>query len=71
MTGAIFITHLPNGFYMNWSGGQGGEGFEYHLLALALAVPLLVKGGGRYALDSRLAVLLSRPRPNVSRALAA
>ena len=65
MTGAIFITHLPNGFYMNWSGGQKGEGFEYHLLALALAVPLLVKGGGRWALDGWLARWLSQLEPAV------
>jgi putative oxidoreductase len=71
MTGAIALTHLPNGFYMNWSGAQKGEGFEYHLLALALAVPLLVKGGGRYALDGWLAAWLSRPRQNAPRALAA
>lgn len=52
MLGAIFLWHLPNGFFMNWSGTQAGEGFELHLLAIALAVPLAVRGGGSYALDS-------------------
>jgi uncharacterized membrane protein YphA (DoxX/SURF4 family) len=28
-----------------------GEGFEFHLLAIALAIPLAVKGAGSYALD--------------------
>jgi putative oxidoreductase len=37
MLGAI-STHLPNGFFMNWVGAlpKGGEGFEYHLVVLAL-----------------------------------
>jgi putative oxidoreductase len=55
MVGAVATTHLANGFFMNWFGAQGGEGFEYHLLALALAIPLVVRGGGRYALDALLA----------------
>lgn len=52
MLGAIFTTHLPHGFFMNWFGAQQGEGIEYHLLALALSVPLLLLGGGRASLDS-------------------
>jgi putative oxidoreductase len=54
MIGAVVTTHLGNGFFMNWGGQAAGEGFEYHLLALGLAVPLVVSGGGRYALDSVL-----------------
>lgn len=54
MAGAVLLTHLPHGFFMNWSGAQGGEGFEYHLLALALALPLVVKGGGAGSLDGWL-----------------
>jgi len=71
MTGAIFLLHLPNGFYMNWAGTQKGEGFEFHLLALALAIPLIIQGGGKYALDSWLAKWLSKPRQSVQNALAA
>src|SRR6478752_2664837 len=52
MLGAVFMTHAPNGFFMNWTGQQPGEGFEYHLLALALALPLIVRGGGSLAVDS-------------------
>jgi len=51
MLGAIVTTHLPNGFFMNWFGAQKGEGFEYHLLVLALAVPIIVRGGGAFSLD--------------------
>ena len=43
--------HLQNGFFMNWSGKQAGEGFEYHLLALAIAVVLMIRGGGRWSVD--------------------
>jgi putative oxidoreductase len=55
MVGAIFMGHLDHGFFMNWFGNQAGEGFEYHLLALALLLPLVVLGGGRHSLDSKLA----------------
>lgn len=32
MLGAVQMAHWPNGFFMNWTGAQKGEGFEYHLL---------------------------------------
>lgn len=54
MLGAIVLVHLPNGFFMNWSGRQAGEGFEYHLLAIALGVVCLLDGGGRAAIDRAL-----------------
>src|SRR5271167_773932 len=46
MIGAIFMVHLPNGFFMNWMGNQKGEGIEYHLLVLAIAATLLPRGAG-------------------------
>ncbi len=60
MIGAVATSHLSHGFFMNWSGRQGGEGFEYHLLVLALALPVVVLGGGRYALDRVLAHAFAR-----------
>jgi putative oxidoreductase len=51
MLGAIFMVHLPNGIFMNWASQQAGEGFEYHLLALGLAIPLIIYGGGRFSVD--------------------
>ena len=59
MLGAA-ATHVPYGFFMDWFGAQGGEGFEYHLLALALSVPLLIAGGGAAALDTVLARRLGK-----------
>ncbi len=47
MTVAVFMVHLPHGFFMNWFGNQKGEGFEYHILAITIALVLVFKGGGQ------------------------
>ncbi len=54
MGGAIYLAHLPHGFFMNWHGTQSGEGFEYHLLAIGMALALVITGAGRWSLDGRL-----------------
>jgi putative oxidoreductase len=54
MIGAIFMVHLPNGFFMNWAGNQKGEGFEYHLLAIAVCAALLLRGAGAFSVDRAL-----------------
>jgi putative oxidoreductase len=54
MLGAIVFAHLPNGFFMNWTGTQAGEGFEYHLLAIGLALVVLLAGGGQASIDRAL-----------------
>jgi putative oxidoreductase len=54
MLGAISMVHIPHGFFMNWSGQQLGEGFEYHLLVIGVAAALLVTGGGKWSVDRRL-----------------
>lgn len=48
---AIAMVHGRNGFFMNWGGNQKGEGFEYHLLAVALLLAILVKGSGAVSVD--------------------
>ena len=50
MLGAIGMVHGKVGFFMNWTGNQGGEGFEYHLLVIAILLVILIAGPGRYAL---------------------
>ena len=52
---AVAKVHSANGFFMNWTGQQKGEGFEYHLLAIALLLVVLVKGSGALSLDRALA----------------
>lgn len=54
MAGIIISSHLSFGFFMNWSGAQAGEGFEYHLLIIGMAVALLLSGGGIYSIDRQL-----------------
>lgn len=51
MLGAIFMVHLPNGFFMNWMGNQKGEGIEYHILVIGIALVILVKGSGSLSVD--------------------
>jgi putative oxidoreductase len=51
MIGAIATVHASQGFFMNWTGAQAGEGFEYHLLALGLVGVLMAQGGGWMSLD--------------------
>ncbi len=54
---AIAMVHSQFGFFMNWTGAQKGEGYEYHLLALAVTVLLIIRGAGAVSLDR----LLSSP----------
>lgn len=54
MVVAILTVHLHNGFFMNWMGNQAGEGFEYHLLAIGIAITLMILGGGTLSVDRKL-----------------
>lgn len=47
----MFMNHVQNGFFMNWFGKQKGEGFEYHILVVAITLALMIKGGGRWSID--------------------
>jgi putative oxidoreductase len=62
MLGAMAMVHAKVGFFMNWGGAQAGEGLEYHLLVLALAIPLVVTGAGRASVDAWIARKLASPR---------
>ena len=52
---AIFTVHLQFGLFANWSGAQKGEGIEYHLLVLAITAFLMIRGGGAFSADRKLA----------------
>jgi len=52
---AITTVHSAFGFSMNWNGTQKGEGFEYHLLVLAMTVFLMIRGGGAFSIDRAIA----------------
>jgi len=55
MTVCALLNHVQNGFFMNWFGAQKGEGFEYHILILGMALALVWKGGGALSLDRYIA----------------
>ncbi len=61
MVVAVATSHLSNGFFMNWFGNQKGEGFEYHILAVTLAVAIVIAGAGRISIDGWIARLSGRP----------
>lgn len=52
MAVAVYLLHWQHGFFMNWLGAQKGEGYEYHLLVIAIAVALMMRGGGRWSVDN-------------------
>lgn len=58
MLGAIQMVHGKVGFFMNWTGAQAGEGYEFHLVAIAALLPILFAGPGRFAIGR---LLLSTP----------
>ncbi|QWV94500.1 DoxX family protein [Geomonas oryzisoli] len=51
MVVAVALVHLHNGFFMNWTGKQAGEGFEYHILVVGMALALMIGGGGCWSVD--------------------
>jgi len=54
MAVAMVKVHLQHGFFLNWFGDKQGHGFEYHLLAIALALVVIVHGAGAFSLDRAL-----------------
>jgi putative oxidoreductase len=55
MVVAVYLAHWRNGLFMNWSGHQQGEGFEFHILVVAMAIVLMARGGGAASVDRALA----------------
>ncbi|MGA8438616.1 MAG: DoxX family protein [Candidatus Sulfotelmatobacter sp.] len=51
MAVAVAMIHHHFGLFMNWTGTQKGEGFEFHLLALAITVFLMIRGAGAASAD--------------------
>jgi putative oxidoreductase len=49
------VIHSSEGFFMNWFGQKSGEGYEYCLLALAMAISVMLTGAGAFSLDGLLA----------------
>ena len=68
MVVAIAMVHSTFGFFMNWSGTQKGEGFEYHLLVLAMTAFLMIRGAGAFSIDRAIAT--ASPSRTAQRGLA-
>jgi len=48
---AALMVHRPFGFFMNWMGQQKGEGIEFFILAVALALVVTIRGAGAFSVD--------------------
>ena len=55
---AVAMVEGHTGFFMNWEGQKQGEGYEYHLLVLAMTYALIMRGAGSVSVDR----LLTRSR---------
>jgi putative oxidoreductase len=51
MVVAIVLVHRHIGFFANWYGTQKGEGYEYHILAIAICLAIMIKGSGALSID--------------------
>jgi len=51
---AIVMVHQHFGFFANWTGQQKGEGIEYHVMAIAIALAIMIKGSGALSVDRAL-----------------
>ena len=65
---AIATVHHSYGFFMNWTGTQKGEGFEYHLLVLAITAYLIIRGAGALSVDRAIAAEPPVAQPRLARA---
>ena len=66
MVVAVAMVHSRFGFFMNWTGTQKGEGFEYHLLALAVTAFLMIRGAGALSLDQVIASTSRTAQPSLA-----
>jgi putative oxidoreductase len=68
MVGAVLMVHYRQGLFMNWTGDKTGHGVEYHLIAIALSLVVMVNGAGCLSLDHSLYNHMSRnnARTNLS-----
>ena len=60
---AVAMVEGHTGFFMNWEGQKQGEGYEYHLLVLAITYALMLKGAGSLSIDG---LLTSSRQPKTS-----
>ena len=54
MVVAIATVNGRFGLFANWGGDQSGEGYEFHLLVIAICIALVKSGGGALSVDRLL-----------------
>jgi putative oxidoreductase len=64
MIGAATM-HLQNGFFMNWFNNHAGEGIEFFIITIALAVNCIVKGAGKFSIDGIIGKQFPAARPAI------
>lgn len=58
--GIIFTAQLEHGFFMNWYGAQKGEGYEYSLLIIGMALSTFINGSGKFSIDNQIIKTLNK-----------
>jgi putative oxidoreductase len=58
--GIIFTEQIQHGFFMNWFGAQQGEGYEYSILVIGLAISILINGAGKFSIDNKIIKILKK-----------
>ena len=51
---AVSLIHRHFGIFMNWTGTQKGEGYEFHLLVIAICIVIIARGAGALSVDRAL-----------------
>ena len=67
MAVAIATVHSAFGLFMNWNGTQKGEGFEFHLLVLAMTIFLMIRGAGALSVDRAITTASATTQPSLAR----
>jgi putative oxidoreductase len=60
MLSAIVMVNGRYGLFLNWFGDRRGHGYEFHLLAIALAAVIIVRGSGALSLDRLLYISITQ-----------
>jgi putative oxidoreductase len=55
MTVAAITVTSHFGMFINWAGKQKGEGMEFQFLMVAMALAIVIGGGGAFSVDRALA----------------
>lgn len=66
MAVAAFVVNFQFGFFANWQNNKAGEGIEYHLLMMGMALAVMVWGGGAFSVDRAVAASMGEPKQGVA-----